>query len=150
MTSVFWLKAGIFTVGGTLLAAIDLKTLRLPHALTLPLAATGILFSFLPGNGITPLRSVLGFLTGIVLLGFLSWFRNGSMGFGDAVYSGAIGAYVGVFGLGIALFFGSGLAVIVRRKKKEPGAVGPYLAFGGLCSLIFLGLVGPGEGQVLF
>ena len=149
MTSVFWFKAGIFALGGTILAAIDLKTLRLPHALTLSLAATGIFFSFLPGNGITPLRSVLGFLTGIFLLGFLS-FRNGSMGFGDAVFSGAIGTYVGVFGLGIALFCGSGLAVIVRRGSKEPGAIGPYLAFGGLCSLIFLGFVGPGEGQALF
>ena len=150
MTAVFWIKVAVFAIGGTVLSAIDLSTFRLPHRLTLPLAATGILFSFFPGNGITPLRSVLGFLTGIVLLGFLSWFRNGSLGFGDAVFSGAIGTYVGVFGLGIALFFGSGLAVFVRRGRSGPGAFGPYLAFGGLCSLIFLGFVGPGEGQVLF
>lgn len=151
MTSVFWFKAGVFAAIGTLLAAIDLKTLRLPHALTLPLAGTGFLFSFLPGNGITPVRSGAGFLAGVMLLGLLSWFRHESFGFGDAVFSGAIGTYTGVTGLGIALAFGGILAVSSGfRKWKEPGAFGPHLALGGVCSLTVLALVPPGFGKMLF
>lgn len=151
MTSVLWMKVAVFAVGGTVLSLIDLKTFRLPHALTMPLAGTGFLFSFLPGNGITPIRSGVGFLAGVVLLGLLSWFRQGSFGFGDAVFSGAIGTYAGVAGLGIALFAGGGLGVIFGLwKDRDPMAFGPYLAFGGVCSLIVLALVPHGFGKILF
>lgn len=151
MTPLFWIKLSIFAVGGTILSAVDLKTLRLPHALTLPLAGIGFLISFVPGNGLTPLRSGFGFLTGICLLGLLSWFRHESFGFGDAVFSGAIGTYVGVAGLGLALFAGGGLAVIFGLgKDRGPMAFGPYLAFGGVCSLIVLAFVPRGFGKMLF
>lgn len=151
MTSVFWIKVSIFALAGTILSLVDLKIFRLPHALTLPLAGTGFLFSFLPGNGITPIRSGAGFLAGVFLLGLLSWFRHGSFGFGDAVFSGAIGTYAGVAGLGIALFAGGGLAVIFGLgKDRGPMAFGPYLAFGGVCSLIVLSFVPNGFGKILF
>lgn len=138
MMSVFWFKAGIFVLGGTLLATIDLKTFRLPHALTLPLAGTGFLFSFVPGNGLSPWSSFLGFVAGVVPLGILAWRRQRTFGFGDAVFTGAIGAFSGVPGVGIALLSGGFLARIVIGIRKETGIFpfGPFLASGGLAGIL--------------
>jgi leader peptidase (prepilin peptidase)/N-methyltransferase len=142
VTSVFWFKAGIFAVFGTVLSAIDLKTLRLPHRMTLPLAGLGFLFSFVSGNGLTPLESFLGFTAGIVPLGILAWKRQKTFGFGDAVFAGATGAFFGLMGLGIALVSGGlmALAVVGVRKKEKIFPFGPFLAAGGLtgCLLSFV------------
>ena len=137
MTSVFWVKAGIFALGGTLLAAIDLKTFRLPHALTLPLGVTGFLLSFIPGNGLTPGESFLGIVSGLLPLGLLAWKRPSTFGFGDAVFAGAIGAFAGVAGLGLALVLGRIAALAFFRMRKDGGLLpfGPFLAAGGLVGL---------------
>ena len=138
VTTVFCFKAGIYTIGGILLAAIDWKTLRLPHALTFPMAVFGFLFSFVPGNGLSPWVSFLGFVVGVFPLGILAWRRQRTFGFGDAVFAGAIGAFSGVMGVGIALLFGGFLALIVFRIRKEKGILpfGPFLASGGLSGIL--------------
>jgi leader peptidase (prepilin peptidase)/N-methyltransferase len=133
------------------LSLIDIRSFRLPHRMTLPMAGLGFLFSFIPGNGISPWESFLGFVAGIVPLGILAWKKQETFGFGDAVFAGAIGTYVGVAGLGLALFAGGGLAVIFGLgKDRGPMAFGPYLAFGGVCSLIVLAFVPRGFGKMLF
>ena len=138
MASVFWIKVTVFVIFGTILSLLDLKTLRLPHRLTLPMAGFGFLCSFVPGNGLSPWESLLGFMVGIVPLGILAYRRSASFGFGDAVFAGAIGAFSGVLGLGIALFGGGTLALIVFRVRKERGLVafGPWLAAGGISGLV--------------
>ena len=137
MTSVFWVKAGIFALGGTLLAVIDLKTLRLPHALTLPLGVTGFLLSFVLGNGLTPWESFLGIVSGFLPLALLAWKRPATFGFGDAVFAGAIGAFSGVAGLGLALVLGGIGALISFRICKDRLLLpfGPFLTSGGLAGL---------------
>ena len=137
MTSVFWLKAGIFALWGTLLAAIDLKTFRLPHALTLPLGVTGFILSFIPGNGLTPGESFLGIVSGLLPLGLLAWKRPATFGFGDAVFAASIGAFAGVAGLGLALVLGGIGALISFRIGKDRLLLpfGPFLALGGLVGL---------------
>ena len=138
MTAVFCFKACVFTIMGTVLSAIDLTTLRLPHRVTLPMAGLGFLFSFVPGNGLTPRESFLGFAAGIVPLGILAWKRQKTFGFGDAVFAGAIGAFSGVMGLGIALVSGGliTLSVYRVRKKREIFPFGPFLAAGGLTGMV--------------
>ncbi|MGL3709478.1 prepilin peptidase [Leptospirillum ferriphilum] len=119
------------------LSMTDIRLRRLPHALTLPMTGLGILFSFLPGNGLSPGASFLGFLSGILPLGILAWNRRKTFGFGDAVFSGAIGAFSGVMGLGIALFSGGLMALAVVRALGKKGIFpfGPFLAMGGLAGI---------------
>ena len=59
MATVFWIKVVIFGTEGFLLSFVNVRTFRLPHVLTLPLAGSGFLFLFLPGNGITPIRGAV-------------------------------------------------------------------------------------------
>ena len=135
---IFGAKILLYALFATRLSLIDLRTFRLPHRLTLPMAGSGVLFSFVPGNGMSPWESLLGFVVGIVPLGILAHRRSASFGFGDAVFAGAIGAFSGVLGLGIALLGGGILALIVFRVRKERGLVafGPWLAAGGLPGLV--------------
>ncbi|MHB1758220.1 MAG: prepilin peptidase [Leptospirillum sp.] len=116
------------------LSLIDLQTFRLPHRRTLPMAGLGFLFSFVPGNGISPWESFLGFVAGSVPLGILAYRSAASFGFGDAVFAGAIGAFSGMLGLGIALVCGGLIALAVFKVRKKEGLLpfGPMLAIGGI------------------
>jgi leader peptidase (prepilin peptidase)/N-methyltransferase len=147
MTSVFWIKVTVFITFGTILSIIDLRNFRLPHRLTLPMAGSGFLFSFVPGNGLSPWESFLGFTVGIVPLGILAYRRFASFGFGDAVFAGAIGAFSGVLGLGIALFLGGTIALIVSTLQENRGLVafGPWLAASGIPGLFLSNIVQSGE-----
>ena len=133
-------KVLLYTLFAARLSLIDLKTGLLPRRLTLPMAGLGILFSFVPGNGLSPQESLLGFVVGIVPLGIIAWNQK-MFGFGDAVFAGAIGAFWGVTGLGIALFsggVGGGMALFVLRRRKRKGGIplGPFLARGGLAGMV--------------
>ncbi len=124
------------------LSLIDIRSFRLPHRMTLPMAGLGFLFSFIPGNGISPWESFLGFAAGIVPLGILAWKKQETFGFGDAVFAGAIGSFSGVPGLGIALVSGGVMALAVVRVRKMEGAIpfGPFLASGGLAGVFLIGM----------
>jgi leader peptidase (prepilin peptidase)/N-methyltransferase len=131
---IFGAKILLYLLFATRLSLIDLRTFRLPHRLTLPLAGVGFLFSFIPGNGLSPWGSFLGFGAGIVPLGILAWKRQKTFGFGDAVFAGAIGSFSGVAGLGIALV-ASGLMALAFIKLRSSHGIfpfGPFLAMGGL------------------
>lgn len=136
---IFGAKILLYLLFAARLSLIDLRTFRLPHRLTLPMAGVGILFSFVPGNGLSPWESFLGFTAGIVPLGMVAWKRQKTFGFGDAVFAGAIGAFSGVAGLGIALVSSGLVALIVFKVRKIRGlvALGPMLAVGGIPGLLF-------------
>ena len=141
----------LYAFFATRLSLIDLRSFRLPHALTLPMAGLGFLFSFVPGNGLSPRESFLGFAAGSLPLGIVAWKRQKTFGFGDAVFVGAIGAFSGVMGVGIALVLGGVMALAVLRARRKKGVFpfGPFLAMGGLAG-VFLTFVFRNNGVFHF
>jgi prepilin peptidase CpaA len=103
-----------FVVLFTLAAAlIDLRSKRLPNALTVPVLAAGILFHVitgaadrgLQGAGYGLLVSLGGFAIGFGLL-FVMWLI-GSGGGGDVKYMGALGAWLGPTYIFYVFLFGT-------------------------------------------
>jgi leader peptidase (prepilin peptidase)/N-methyltransferase len=132
-------------LAGTLaaLSAIDVYTYRLPDALTLPLAAAGLLVSF--WTGAMPLWwSAVSAGIGFLLLAGIGWaylYVRGrpGLGLGDAKLLAAAGAWLGAATLPTVLLWatGSALACILlagARGSPLSGATrlpfGPFLAFG--------------------
>lgn len=76
-----------------LAAAIDLRSRRIPNALTGMLALLGFMQSFTAAHTVTPGQSILGLLTGAALLSGL--FAIGAIGGGDLKLLAAAGAWLG-------------------------------------------------------
>ena len=74
-------------------AAIDIRSRRIPNALTGLIALIGLMQSFTAGHTVTPWQSMLGLLTGGVLL--LALFAIGAVGGGDLKLLAAAGAWLG-------------------------------------------------------
>jgi leader peptidase (prepilin peptidase)/N-methyltransferase len=123
------------------LSAIDVATLRLPNALTLPLALVGLLKTlvFDPGH---LLQSGVGVIVGYGGIALISWGyryirgRDG-IGLGDAKLLAAAGAWVGVEALPTVLLIASLSATVFASILKLRGmtltsetrvAFGPFLA----------------------
>lgn len=136
-----WIGAGLGFVL-LLLALIDAREMILPDALTLPLAATGLVAAA-AGLG-NLVDHVLGASIGVLV--FMAIARTWqsvtgreALGFGDAKLFGAAGAWVGWQGLASVLLIAaaSGLAVALIRAAIEGAgslrreiAFGPFLAAG--------------------
>jgi prepilin peptidase CpaA len=74
-------------------AAIDIRSRRIPNALTGMLALIGFLQSFTSGHTVTPWQSILGLLSGAALLSALFALR--AVGGGDLKLLAAAGAWLG-------------------------------------------------------
>jgi leader peptidase (prepilin peptidase)/N-methyltransferase len=124
-------------------SAIDVHFYRLPDALTLPLAAVGILVS--AATGWSPLWwSAVSAGLGFFLLAGVGWAYQhvrgrAGLGLGDAKLLAASGAWLGAGALPTVLLWatGSALACVLvasRRNAELTGAsrlpFGPFLAFG--------------------
>lgn len=122
------------------LALIDLRSWRLPDALTLPLLAIGIAcaaLGLLPGVELS--QSLAGAATGYLVLAGIGWVyrrlraRDG-LGLGDAKLLAAAGAWLGVEPLPwlvlVAALLGLGLALLRAWPVRAETAVpfGPPLA----------------------
>ncbi len=73
--------------------AFDIRSRRVPNALTLTSAVAGILFGALTGGWAGAGSSAAGAAVGLAV--FLPFFALGGMGGGDVKLMGAIGAWVG-------------------------------------------------------
>jgi prepilin peptidase CpaA len=71
----------------------DVRTRRIPNWLTLALAASGILKSFVTRGGISPAEAGLGLLVGFAIPFLL--FALGALGGGDVKLLAGIGAWLG-------------------------------------------------------
>ena len=128
-----WPALGYFAFVAALvaLAYIDLDTWLLPHEITWPLIAVGLL-SPLWNPGVTFFASAVGAVAGIAIFGGIALFgekvlKREVMGWGDVWLLGGIGAWLGWQALLPVVLLSSlqGLVVgvivlAVRKRKDEP------------------------------
>lgn len=146
-----------FVVAGVALAAIDVRTLRLPDRIVLPVLCTGLLLNtaalFVP-----TVAAVLGAAVGYGVLWLLDVAHRlhaGRRGFGrgDLKVAAMIGAWVGAEGVLLALLlaFLAGTCAVLpgllrgRRGFGDRVPFGPALVLGGAVVL----LAGPDTAAAL-
>ena len=121
----------------------DLRTQEIPHCVTLPGAAAGLLL----GAAVLPpgfIRSLAGLLFGggvLIVSTLFEAARNKEVGGGDWKYAGMIGAFLGWPGVLTALVltgvFGvAGALILKNRAAPGPQALGPWLSAGALGALL--------------
>lgn len=118
------------------IAAIDLRSLRIPDALSLPLVAAGLAVApALRGTAFADhaIGAVAAFGL-FALIGELHFRRRGTegLGLGDAKLFAAGGAWLGWQALPMVLLIAAlgGLAGAAVRGRDRPLAFGPWLAAG--------------------
>lgn len=131
------------------LTFIDLDTQLLPDSLTQPLIWLGLLVNL--GGSFTTLSSaVIGACSGYAVLWTVYWLfklatGKEGMGYGDFKLLAAIGAWFGWQLLPVTLLLSSivgatvGLSLILfaGHKRQIPIPFGPYLAGGGLITMLW-------------
>ena len=143
------LAAWLFAFCLIALSFIDFDTQLLPDNITLPLLWGGLLFNL--DGGLTDVRSaLLGAAAGYLALWSIYWLfklitGKEGMGYGDFKLLAAIGAWLGWQMLPLVILLSSlagsliGIVLIVlaRRGRNVPIPFGPYLALGGMVSLLW-------------
>ena len=133
------------------LAYIDLRTLRLPDAITLPLILSGLLVSgFYHSGPISFQDSAIGATLGYASLWLLNLLyrtikKQDGIGMGDAKLLAALGAWLGWFALPSILLIASlsgligGLIWLQWNKQHHRSAFpfGPFLAIAGIIELLW-------------
>ena len=137
-----------------ILSYIDFRSFQLPNAITIPMIALGILFNTVgtPLSTVlaTPIGSLLGAITGFVLLWFLDkiyyWVKKQhGIGLGDAKLLSGLGAWLGISALPNILLIASisgalGGALWLRYQKQSLQSAfpfGPFIAFAGIIELLW-------------
>lgn len=102
-------------------AYIDLKTRRVPNALTAALAGTGLVCASFGMGGLTLGTSLAGLGLGLVLM--LPGHLIGATGAGDVKLFAAAGALIGPLPIATAFLYtalaGGGLALIVAARRRR-------------------------------
>ena len=133
------------------LAYVDLRTFRLPDAITIPLSAAGLVLNYLFDIGLTDFsNAVLGAIFGYAFLWSLNAAyhrlkKQNAIGMGDAKLLAALGAWFGLSALPSILLMASitglvGGLVWLRLKEQSFHAAfpfGPFLAIAGIIELLW-------------
>lgn len=136
--------AGLFIFSLSLvITQIDLEHFIIPNGIVIILLAGGIIYHFLTPELSLPAR-LLGLGVGVAIPALIALISRGGMGGGDIKLMGAMGFWLGLAGVLIALFVAAlvgsivGISLIIsgRKKRKDPIPFGPFLVLGFL--LIFL------------
>jgi len=148
-----------------ILLATDLEKMLLPNVITYPgfiivfiLSAAMMAFNFeprwffhIPVTGFFSIvnnylvSSLLGALTGFILLLLVAVVSRGGMALGDVKLAALIGLMTGFPIIFVALFVGvigggliAGLLLLSRRRgRKDPMPFGPFLCLGGMVALLW-------------
>lgn len=143
-----------------ILAVIDARTLRLPDAIVLPVAAIlslGVVAAALVGEISAPTAlTAFGCLSGGFALYWVLAVVTGGLGYGDVKLAGVMGLGIGLVGWVPALFgtvvlpFALGgvvsMVLIVAGKRDLGIPFGPFMSAGGLLMLIAPGVLGAVAG----
>jgi leader peptidase (prepilin peptidase) / N-methyltransferase len=139
-------------IGGAALAVIDLRLMRLPNKILLPLYGTGLVgLAAASALGAGWHRMVVGLICLAVFYAIfylLAWF--GPMGFGDVKLVGVLALHLGWLGIQYAyagVLLGTVSAALVAitlllRRAAGRGsriAFGPYLLFGAWLAVLLFG-----------
>ncbi|MGI6108520.1 MAG: prepilin peptidase [Eubacteriaceae bacterium] len=121
------------------LAIIDLKTMRLPDALTGSLALLGILDIFVEASP-DPLSRAAGAACALILW-FIRMFTKGGIGFGDVKLTAAAGILLGysdmITALGFAVLTGAAGALIYKFNGVKKMPFGPWLCAGIFAAALY-------------
>jgi leader peptidase (prepilin peptidase)/N-methyltransferase len=138
MTEIFSAAGILLAAALALIAAIDLRTSRIPDWLSLPLIAAGLLWAAADGARPWPAH-LIGATAGYASLAAFGdlYFRargREGLGLGDAKLFAAGGAWLGWQALpavlAIAALAGLAFALATRHRPAAPLAFGPWLALG--------------------
>ena len=133
------------------LAYVDLRTFRLPDAITLPLILCGFIVSGFSKLGFVSFQdSVIGAVVGYASLWLLNLLyrlvkKQDGIGMGDAKLLAALGAWFGWYTLPSILLVASlsgligGLVWLQWNKQNHRSAFpfGPFLAIAGIMELLW-------------
>lgn len=130
--------SAVLAIGLAVLTAIDLRTLRLPDALTLPLAATGLGFAALLGWEPSLFWRLGAAVVAYVFIWLVAWTYEtvrgqAGIGLGDGKLLAVAGAWLGPAGVPSTLLYGCAgalLFVAVRFLGRRPVGPGEPLPFG--------------------
>ena len=104
-------------------AFIDLRTRRVPNALTIPLAVAGLACAAGGISGLTIRAALFGLALGLLLM--LPGYVFGATGAGDVKLLAAAGAWLGPAHVGVAFLYtaivGGVLALVVARRRRRLG-----------------------------
>ena len=145
-----WIQALLILVL-VYLAYIDLRTFRLPDAITLPLILSGLLFNGFSGKGLASLQdSAIGAILGYTSLWLLNLIyrltkKQDGIGMGDAKLLAALGAWLGCLALPEILLMASltgligGFIWLQWNKQNHHSAFpfGPFLSIAGIIELLW-------------
>jgi leader peptidase (prepilin peptidase)/N-methyltransferase len=117
------------------IAAEDIRTRRIPNAVTGPAVLVAILLRIVFASSELPVTLIAGVTTFVAFLG-LAIVARGGFGMGDVKLAGLLGVLLGVSVLP-ALLIGTvagalaSLVILLRsRSRRAAFAYGPYLCFG--------------------
>jgi leader peptidase (prepilin peptidase)/N-methyltransferase len=133
------------------LAYIDLRTFRLPDAITLPLILSGLLLNGFSHLGFISFQdSIIGAVLGYISLWLLNLLyrlvkKQDGIGMGDAKLLAALGAWFGWYTLPSLLLIASlsgligGFIWLQWNKQNHRSAFpfGPFLAIAGIIELLW-------------
>ncbi|MBU3546589.1 A24 family peptidase [Polynucleobacter sp. MWH-Jannik1A5] len=145
-----WIQIFLILVLGYL-AYFDVRTFRLPDAITLPLTLAGLLFNGLSKQGFVSFQdSIIGAFLGYAGLWLLNALyralkKQDGIGMGDAKLLAALGAWLGWLALPNILLVASltgligGIAWLQWNKQNRMSAFpfGPFLAIAGIIELLW-------------
>ena len=147
---IHWIQISLILIL-VYLAYIDLRTFRLPDAITLPLILTGLLFNGLSNQGFTSFKDAsIGAIAGYSSLWLLNYLyqalkKQNGIGMGDAKLLAALGAWLGWLALPGILLLASltgligGFIWLQWNKQNHRSAFpfGPFLAIAGIIELLW-------------
>ena len=120
-----------------IISVVDLKTLRIPDILSLPLIAGGLSLAFVV-PGVSVLNHVAGALAAYLLFAGLGeiYFRSrgvDGLGLGDAKLFAGAGAWLGWQNLPVVLLLATAGGLVQallwsKVNRSNPVAFGPYIA----------------------